>query len=189
MATATQQEIEDIRRKMALIRHDLHQDVRGVVEGAEAATDWRRYIRSYPWAGVGIAFAVGYFLVPRRHQAASTTIHLAPPQALPPVALPASAPVESEKKRERKSLFRIAMGLAIPLVIKAGRGYALQFAEQWLAQKLAQGPMAGAGGLEGLAAMFAQGGPQPGQPQPQGPQPHPGQPQGAPGRPPGGPRF
>ena len=66
MATATAtNESDEIRRKMAQIRRDLHEDVREVVAGAEAATNWRRYVRAYPWASVGIAAAVGFLAVPR----------------------------------------------------------------------------------------------------------------------------
>ena len=48
-------EVDEIRRQMAQIRRELHEDVQGVVAGAEAVADWRRYIRLYPWAAVGAA--------------------------------------------------------------------------------------------------------------------------------------
>ncbi|MEA2631568.1 MAG: hypothetical protein QOE66_1787, partial [Chloroflexota bacterium] len=67
MATATN-EIEEIRRQMAQIRRELHEDVQEVVAGAEAVADWRRYIRMYPWAAVGIATATGYLIVPKRRR-------------------------------------------------------------------------------------------------------------------------
>ena len=185
MATASHQEIEDLRRKMALIRHDLHQDVRSVVEGAEAAADWRRYVRSYPWLGVGLAFAVGFLLVPRRLRATNTTtINYAPaeiarsvaaevPKILPAAALP--------EKKKSNGLIKSALGLAMPVVLRAAQGYALQFFEQWMAQKMAQQPH-NMGGLEGLASLLGAAGQQP-------QQPHPAPPQGMPTRPPGGPRF
>ncbi len=61
-------EIDEIRKKMAQIRRDLHADVQGVVQGAEAATDWRRFVRGYPWASMGVALAVGYMIVPQTPQ-------------------------------------------------------------------------------------------------------------------------
>ena len=67
MATASN-DIDSIRQQMAQIRHELHQDVRGVVVNAEAVTDWRRYYRMSPWASLAAAFAVGYLVVPKRRR-------------------------------------------------------------------------------------------------------------------------
>jgi hypothetical protein len=128
-------EIDDIRRKMAQIRRDLHADVQNVVQGAEAATDWRRFIRNYPWASMGVALAVGYTIVPRRHKAA--TIQVAPAEIARAVALEAPRPPEPEKKKG-KGLLGTAFGLLAPVAFRAVQGYALQFAEQWLAQRVAQ---------------------------------------------------
>ena len=134
MATAPP-EIDEIRRKMAQIRRDLHEDVRSVVQGAEAATDWRRFIRNYPWATMGAALAVGYVLVPRRHRA-TTTIHMASPEMARAIA-PAEAPKPAEAKKG-KGLLGTVFGLVAPVAFRAAQGYALQFAEQWMSQKLAQ---------------------------------------------------
>jgi hypothetical protein len=153
---------------MAQIRRDLHEDVKGVVEGAEAATDWRRYIRSYPWAAMGVAVVIGYLIVPRKHR--PTTIQIAPSQLAQTVPVEAAAQVEAKKG---KSLLGSAFGLVAPLVFKTAQGYALQFAEQWLAQKVAEQM----GQHPDLAAAFGATGPPP--PEPQGPRVSP----------PGAPRF
>jgi hypothetical protein len=128
-------EIDDIRRKMAQIRRDLHADVQGVVQGAEAATDWRRFIRGYPWASMGVALAVGYVIVPRRQKA--PTLQLAPAEIARAVATEAPSAPEPEKK-QGKGLLGTAFGLLAPIALRAVQGYALQFAEQWLAQRVAQ---------------------------------------------------
>ncbi len=78
---STLSEVDEIRRHMAQIRHELHEDVQGVVKGAEATADWRRYIRNYPWAAVGIAFGVGFLIVPRRQRPVTPAIQYAPPEA------------------------------------------------------------------------------------------------------------
>jgi len=167
-------EIDEIRRRMAQIRRDLHADVQHVVEGAEAATDWRRYIRNYPLATLGLALAVGYLVVPRRHRA-TTTIQVAPAEAIQ-----AEAPrmVEAEKKKG-KGIVGSLFGLVAPVALRAAQGYALQFFEQWMAQKMAQQlhdhpELAAAFGGSGTPPRGSQG--------PQGPQ-------GPLGRPPGAPRF
>lgn len=55
-----------IRQRMEEVRCDLDQDVQEIVEGARDLRDWRAYVRSYPWACVCTALAVGYLIVPRR---------------------------------------------------------------------------------------------------------------------------
>jgi hypothetical protein len=127
-------EPDEIRRNMAQIRRDLHNDVRGVVEGAEAATDWRRFIRNFPWASMGVAVAVGYLIVPRKHQAI-TTMQIAPAEIARAIASEPSNPVEAKKS---KGLLGSVFGLVAPIAFRAAQGYALQFAEQWMAQKVAQ---------------------------------------------------
>ena len=151
----TLSEVDEIRRHMAQIRHELHQDVQGVVRGAEATADWRRYVRNYPWAMVGIAFGVGFLIVPRRHRAPVAQIQYLPnpqtathDQAAVPVA------VEPAKKKGR-GIFKTVIGLATPFVLKSAQGYALQYFEQFLAQKMAQQQ----GPLSDLASFLNQAGP------------------------------
>ena len=167
-------EIDEIRKKMAQIRRDLHADVQGVVQGAEAATDWRRFIRSYPWASMGVALAIGYVIVPRRHRA--TTIQVAPAEIARAVAIEAPKMPEPERKKG-KGLLGTAFGLLAPVALRAVQGYALQFAEQWMAQRLAQQMQM----HPDLAAAFGQQAPPaqgpPGSPGSRGPQVGP---QGAP---------
>ena len=169
-------ETDEIRKKMAQIRRDLHEDVQNVVQGAGAATDWRRYIRNYPWASMGVALAVGYMIVPRRHKA--PTLQIAPGEIARAVALEAPKVPESEKKG--KGLLGTAFSLIAPVALRTAQGYALQFAEQWMAQRVAQQMQL----HPDLAAAF--GGHQP--PPPQGPS-GPQNPRGPQVGPQGAPRF
>jgi len=59
-------EVDQVRRQMARIRCELDENVEQVVESARQMTDWRYYVRAYPWAALGLAFVAGYFVVPRR---------------------------------------------------------------------------------------------------------------------------
>ena len=54
-----------IRQRMEEVRCDLDEDVQEIVEGARDMSDWRSYVRTYPWACLGAALAVGYLIVPR----------------------------------------------------------------------------------------------------------------------------
>ena len=176
MATASN-DIDDIRRKMAKIRRELHEDVREVVEKAEAVSDWRHYVKMYPWAAVGVAAALGYFLVPKRKKSSGVkateiaqAVAAITPQNLAPQALAAVAPAAPKKGR---SLISAGLGMLAPIALRAAQNYATHFVSNWVAQQQDQ-----------VAAMMAATGlvPQPGSPMPGsgGPKPgqsiHPGQP-------------
>ena len=70
-------EADEIRRQMAEIRSQLHQDMREVVNVATIATDWRSYLRGRPWLAIGLAFTSGFLLVPRRSR--PSTLVVQPP--------------------------------------------------------------------------------------------------------------
>ena len=154
MATAPN-EVDVIRRQMAQIRLELHQDVRGVVEQAEAATDWRRAIQMYPFACMGAAFVLGFVLVPGRRSSTQRVVEVTTRAA----GKPGSAPVvEHVREVERKpgllgSLIGKGFGLLSPLAMRAAQGYAMQYLENFIAQQQAA----------------TQGGPGPAAPGPQGP--------------------
>jgi hypothetical protein len=57
---------ERIQRRMHDLRGQLDDDVEEVVDSAKEFTDWRTYVRRYPWACVGVAAAIGYLVVPSR---------------------------------------------------------------------------------------------------------------------------
>ena len=147
---STLSEVDEIRRHMAQIRRELHEDVQGVVRGAEATTDWRRYVKTYPWAALGLAFGVGYLIVPRKSRPQGPIApYLPSTYDRPAERTPAPAPAP-EPKKQGKGIFKTLVGLATPFVLKSVQGYALQYFEQFLAQKLAeqQSPLAN------LAASF-----------------------------------
>jgi hypothetical protein len=136
VATATN-EADEIRLKMARIRRELHEDVREVVASAEAVTDWRRYIRMYPWAALGVPFAVGYLIVPRKHRPVPIPI------VVPAGAAEVREAIDREKEREkdkakepqRKGLVGMALGFLAPIALRAAQGYAVQYLEAWIAQQ------------------------------------------------------
>ncbi|MBW3541179.1 MAG: hypothetical protein KY476_13000 [Planctomycetes bacterium] len=66
MSEATRREAAEIRREMAELRRELNVDAEGIVESARTVTNWRYYVRTYPWASLGVAAALGYLVVPRR---------------------------------------------------------------------------------------------------------------------------
>ncbi len=133
MATASN-EIDEIRRRMAEIRRELHQDVREVVASAEAVTDWRRYIRMYPWGALGAAFTVGYLIVPNRHRT------VPPDVATQADVAEVREAVVGTQEKTKKGVFAAAWGLMAPIGVRAAQSYAIQFIENWMQQQAAAGP-------------------------------------------------
>jgi len=129
-------ESDEIRQEMARIRHDLHEDVTGVVGGANEAMDWRSYPRAHPWLAGGAAFLVGYLLVPKRSKAAEivripTSV---PMQAVSTNPHGAVLPPESQK-RSIFSPWRIlgwGLSFAGPLALNAAQAYASVWLENQL---------------------------------------------------------
>jgi len=158
VATASN-EIDDIRRQMAQIRRELHEDVQGVVAGAEAATDWRRYVRLYPWACVGAAFGLGFLIAPRRRRHGVDRIEhavtLVPEKVREAVQGVVAETPTVRKKEEKAGLLGMLVGAVGPMVMRAARNYAMSFAENWIAQQTAAGnsPLAFLQNIPGLAGM------------------------------------
>jgi len=140
LATVTNDDVDEIRRQMAQIRLELHQDVKEVVAGAEAVADWRRFIRMYPWASVAVAAAAGYLVIPRRHRKVPRNIARASDLAEVTEQLrkvQENAPVREESKR-RKSLVGAAFGMLVPLAWRVAQNYAMGYLEQWIARQQQQ---------------------------------------------------
>ncbi|HZW33636.1 MAG TPA: hypothetical protein VFF52_23145 [Isosphaeraceae bacterium] len=150
MATAkstTTEQILDIQRRMAQMRHELHVDAREVVKGAQSLTDWRSLVRNHPWLSLSAAAAVGYLIVPRRAER-PTVVAVSPPVPVSAAATP--APPERPPRRNRWGILSTVMGLLGPIAVRAAQNYALQAMEQWLAAQPRGGPLpTGPGGGTG----------------------------------------
>jgi hypothetical protein len=55
-----------IRKRMETARGNMADDMGEVVRSIKQMSDWREYVRRYPWACLVAAVAVGYLVVPRR---------------------------------------------------------------------------------------------------------------------------
>ena len=62
---------DKIRQQMRDIRRDMGADVKDIVHSAQQLSDWRYYVRKYPWLCVGSAFAIGLLAAPHRRKALS----------------------------------------------------------------------------------------------------------------------
>jgi hypothetical protein len=126
-------EIEDIQRRMAQIRHDMHGEVLGAVKSARSLTDWRSLARNYPWLTLGAATAIGYLIVPKRRTEAPTIV------AVNATAPQVAAMVETQKqsgktKSSNWTIMGTAFSLLAPIVVRAAQNYSMQYIEGLLAQ-------------------------------------------------------
>jgi hypothetical protein len=156
LATALS-ESDEIRRKMAQIRRELHEDVREVVAGAEGVTDWRRYVRSYPWVAVAAAAAAGFLVVPRKsHSLPRDAARQSDLVEVRDELRQARAAAPEAREVERKSLVGAAVAMAAPLAWRFAQNYALAYLEQWITARQQQamgqpGPRPSAGPRQGAA--------------------------------------
>lgn len=126
MSTSTvHNETDEIRRQMAKIRSELHSEMRGVVDVATAATDWRAYIRNRPWLAIGLAFTAGFVVVPRRSKPTTIVVQQPAADVENLVAAPESA--------NRFSVMRWVMGTVGTMAVRAAQSYASNYVENFLA--------------------------------------------------------
>ncbi len=123
-------DVDEIYHRMAVIRRELHTNVRESVAGAEAAVDWGRYMWTYPWIALGAAAAAGYLIYTGSHQkvAAGTASLADGATAVEPVA-GATAKVP-QRSWTGRSLLGVAWDILFPVAVRAGQNYMLQWLEQ-----------------------------------------------------------
>ena len=109
-----------LRQEMRTIRRELGQDVEELVEHAEQLMDWRYYVRRYPWASLGVAALLGYFVVPQRIVTLPTDEHTLARLA---DRIPIHPP-PSESKKQRPTL--------LGSLVSMGTGLAMRAATAWL---------------------------------------------------------
>ena len=57
---------DELRARMDHLRRKLRVDVARTSVAARRLTDWRYYVRHFPWASAAAAAALGFLIVPRR---------------------------------------------------------------------------------------------------------------------------
>lgn len=136
---STSDEAKAIRSQMAQIRVDLGEEMEGIVGQARVLTDWRYYVRNYPWRCAAGAALLGYLVVPRRlgviRPDAATLAKLARKNQLV---------VKQQPDIQRRGRFAgPLLGLAANMATKAAMAYMGQqagrfFEQQALAQEEAR---------------------------------------------------
>ena len=127
------QEADDIRRQMEQIRCDLNHDVEDLVVHAREMTDWRHYMRQYPWASMAAAAAVGYLVVPRRVHVESPD-----PKTLEKLIRKHQLVVTEPRADQKGGLAGAVFGMVSSLVMRGLLAYAGQQAGKVFGHKAAE---------------------------------------------------
>jgi len=119
---------------MRTIRRELGDEVEELVEHAERLMDWRYYLQRYPWACLGAAAFVGFFLVPGR-----TVVSPVSEQTLNQLADRLSPPPEKEPPK-KPGLFNWLLSTAISMASRAALAYATQQVSKVMAAHMPNPP-------------------------------------------------
>jgi len=111
-----------VRREMRSIRRELGDNVEELVENAERLMDWRYYVNRYPWAVIGGAALLGYFLVPRRIVTLPTDDHSLT-QLADRIAPAINRP---EPKKPQPSWLGSLISMGTGMLMRAAAGYVAQ---------------------------------------------------------------
>lgn len=58
--------VDDLQKRMSQLRGEVRADVIHTSAAAKEFTDWRYYVRQFPWVSAAAVAAVGFLLVPRK---------------------------------------------------------------------------------------------------------------------------
>lgn len=120
---------EELRNQMARIRAGARWKAVQIKRETKQLTDWKYYVKSYPWVVAGGALLLGYLLVPQRQ--APRTVAL-------PVGKPPQGPSEETVGVAKKTgLLAGAAALIWSVVYKAGTTYATRRLAQLLTDNTA----------------------------------------------------
>jgi hypothetical protein len=123
-------DVDEIFQRMAVIRRELHTNVRESVAGAEAFADWGRFTWTYPWIALGAAAAVGYVVYTSGHQTAREDISsLADGSKAGECVVGARAKGQGISGIGPKILLA-AWDIVFPVAVRAGQNYLLHMLEQ-----------------------------------------------------------
>ncbi len=112
---------DEIRRKMQHVRRDVDVDVSQIVDSANTLSDWRFYVRRYPWLCVSAALAAGYFVWPRRQALGKQLDGVDLKALLAQAGLPAAAISSGGSGLAMK-----ALGIVGPIAAKSAMAYIMQ---------------------------------------------------------------
>ena len=122
-------EVEEIYRRMAVIRRESHSKVSESVAGAEAVVDWGRYAWMYPWMALGGAALTGYLLYAATRPKASVAARNPAEEEKQQPSTAEASPKQDRSGTLPNILFAVG-GVIVPVAISAAQSYALRWLER-----------------------------------------------------------
>jgi hypothetical protein len=124
----------ELRQRMQEIRRKLGPEVDAVVDNALQLTNWKYYVRSFPWGSLGAVAALGYFAIPRKLETIRPD-----PETIKQLARENRLVIEHKPKAEQKpGLMESLFNLAGNVVLRAGLVYLGQQAGRFLGEHASQ---------------------------------------------------
>ena len=65
------EKVDKVRQRMQTLRGDLRHDMHEVAADMRSVSDWKYYVRRFPWGSIATAAIAGYLVVPRRPEIVS----------------------------------------------------------------------------------------------------------------------
>jgi len=123
-------DVDEIYHRMAVIRRELHTNVRESVAGAEAVVDWGRYTWTYPWIALGAAVAAGYLIYTGGHRKVTSDNAGLTDGATAGQPVVGALVAVPERSNTRQNLLLATWDILLPVAIRAGQNYMLHWLEQ-----------------------------------------------------------
>ncbi|MCE9555102.1 MAG: hypothetical protein K8T91_17260, partial [Planctomycetes bacterium] len=117
---------ERIRRHMREVRAQMVEDADHMADATRTMTDWRAYVRRYPWLFVGGAALVGYALIPRK----SGTVSL-DAETLRQLSRCSGQAQTSERQRPRPTM----LSSLLSTIVSIGAQHAMRGVSQYMDQR------------------------------------------------------
>jgi len=114
-------ETQAIRQRMDEVRGDLNTGFQGIVSEARDISDWTYYVKTYPWAVLGVSLVAGYLVAPRLG-------FLKHPRA--PSVDGASSSIGSHASTSKDSVSGKVLSFVGNLVMRGATAYVLQHADR-----------------------------------------------------------
>ena len=114
-------ETQAIRQRMDEVRGDLDTRFQGIVSDARDIGDWTYYVKTYPWAVLGVSMVAGYLIAPRLGFGTK-------PQPQP--ADGASSSNDSNASTSKDGVSGKVLSLVGDLVVRGVTAYVLQHADK-----------------------------------------------------------
>ena len=123
----TPQQADAIQQQMRQIRAELRADVQDFVAGAREMTDWTYYVRTYPWACLGAAAAIGFLIVPARTPSIQPDM-----KSLAELARQNQLVVKVDDAKPKRGLLAMLAGMVANSLLQGGLAIATQQFDQML---------------------------------------------------------